>query len=51
LFEPLVTSGKKGGTGLGLAIAKSIVEGHGGRMRCESTPGNGAAFYVRLPNV
>ena len=49
LFEPFVTSGKKGGTGLGLAIAKSIVEAHGGRIRCESKPGSGAAFYVRLP--
>ena len=49
LFEPFVTSGKKGGTGLGLAIAKSIVEAHGGQILCQSTPGSGAAFYVRLP--
>jgi len=51
LFEPFVTSGKKGGTGLGLAIAKSIVEAHHGQIRCESTPGSGAAFYVRLPHA
>jgi signal transduction histidine kinase len=51
LFEPFVTSGKKGGTGLGLAIAKSIVEAHGGQIRCESAPGCGSAFYVRLPHA
>ena len=51
LFEPFVTSGKKGGTGLGLAIAKSIVEAHGGQILCQSTPGSGAAFYVRLPEA
>jgi signal transduction histidine kinase len=51
LFEPFVTSGKTGGTGLGLAIAKSIVEAHGGRILCHSTPGAGAAFYVRLPGA
>ena len=49
LFEPFVTSRKRGGTGLGLAIAKSIVEAHGGRIWCESNPGKGAAFYLRLP--
>jgi len=49
LFEPFVTSGKKGGTGLGLAIAKSIVEAHGGQIHCESKRGEGAAFYLRLP--
>jgi len=49
LFEPFVTSGKKGGTGLGLAIAKSIVEAHGGQIRCQSIPEGGVAFYVRLP--
>jgi signal transduction histidine kinase len=49
LFEPFVTSGKNGGTGLGLAIAKSIIEAHGGHISCESRPGQGAAFHLRLP--
>jgi signal transduction histidine kinase len=38
-----------GGLGLGLAICQRIVERHGGIMWAESTPGEGSAFYARLP--
>lgn len=37
------------GHGLGLAIAKSIVERHGGEIRCESEVGKGSTFIVELP--
>jgi signal transduction histidine kinase len=38
-----------GGSGLGLAIARTIVELHGGRIRAESAPGEGAAMIIHLP--
>lgn len=37
-----------GGSGLGLAIVKKIVELHGGEIRVESKPGEGAKFIVTL---
>ncbi|MEL6464562.1 MAG: ATP-binding protein [Pseudomonadota bacterium] len=38
-----------GGTGLGLAIVKHIVNRHRGRLRVESTLGEGTTFTVILP--
>jgi PAS domain S-box-containing protein len=38
-----------GGSGLGLTISRGIVEEHGGRIRVESVPGDGASFYISLP--
>lgn len=51
LFEPYVSSGKgAGGTGLGLAIVHRIVTHQlQGSITCESQPGQGARFRLRLP--
>lgn len=38
-----------GGTGLGLAIVKHIINRHRGRLRVESTLGEGSCFTVVLP--
>ncbi len=37
------------GTGLGLAIVQEIVVAHGGTITCESLPGKGTEFRIRLP--
>jgi two-component system, OmpR family, phosphate regulon sensor histidine kinase PhoR len=42
-------SREKGGTGLGLAIVKHIVNRHRGRLKIDSTVGEGSRFTVVLP--
>ena len=52
LFKPF-TSGETqrrfGGTGLGLAICAHYCQLMGGTIRCESEPGRGSVFTVRVP--
>lgn len=53
IFEPFYrlpgASEREGGVGLGLSLVKTIIERHGGRVRCEDRPGGGARFVVDLP--
>ncbi len=49
IFEPFHTTKGTKGTGLGLAVTKRVVEEHRGRIRVESTEGQGATFRVFLP--
>ena len=51
-YRVSVTSSRnKGGTGLGLAIVKHILNRHEGRLEIVSTPGQGSAFTVWLPQA
>ena len=38
------------GFGLGLHYVRSIVEGHGGQIRCAQREGGGSVFTIDLPN-
>lgn len=48
-FERTVPVRQYGGFGLGLYIVKLDLEAHGGQIRVDSAPGEGATFTVELP--
>jgi two-component system, NtrC family, sensor kinase len=48
IFDPFFTT-KERGTGLGLAMAQEIAQEHGGQLLCDSAPGRGTSFTLRLP--
>jgi two-component system, NtrC family, sensor histidine kinase HydH len=42
-------STRSGGSGLGLPTVRRIIEAHGGTIACDSEPGQGTRFTIRLP--
>jgi len=51
IFDPFFTTKEPGkGTGQGLAIAYRVIrDTHGGSITCDSAPGRGTTFTIRLP--
>ena|GEM_PF-4082550 len=52
LFDPFYTTRRNAGSvGLGLSVAHGVVRDHDGKLRIESTPGQGATVYLELPTA
>jgi signal transduction histidine kinase len=49
VFEPFFTTKMDIGTGLGLSTVHNTVEGWGGTIEVDSTPGEGTTFILRFP--
>ena len=51
IFTLFFSSKGNRGTGLGLFVANQIIEKHGGKIRVESTPGEGSNFKITIPRI
>ena len=50
IYDPFFTTKAAGqGTGLGLSITYGVIQEHRGTMECDSQPGRGTRFRIRLP--
>ncbi len=51
LFQPLDPERRRAHSGVGLSIVASLVERHGGKISCLSSPDKGTDFTIHLPQA
>jgi signal transduction histidine kinase len=51
IFDRFYKGATSRGSGLGLTIARNLIHGHGGEIRAENIPRNGAMFTFTIPNI
>ena len=49
IFGPILSTTKASGTGLGLTIVHRIIDGHNGKVKIKSRPGEGTTVRILLP--
>ena len=51
IWEPFFSTKGEKGTGLGLDVCRNLIQQHDGEIDCQSEPGLGTTFMIRLPAV
>ncbi len=50
VFDPFFSTKEEKGFGLGLSVTYGIIKNHGGSVEVRSTPGQGTAFIIEVPD-
>jgi signal transduction histidine kinase len=50
VFDPFYSTRQGGGTGMGLAFCQRVITAFGGKIECESKPGQYTRFSLLFPS-